>query len=79
MRQQHIPGILRTGCFRRIRFDRASPTRFRTCYEAASAVHLERYLRDHAAMMRMAFQGEFPEGVTVTRDTWVQQEIWGDG
>ena len=79
MRHQHIPAILRTGCFRHIHFDRASSTRFRTCYEAESAADLERYLRDHAPALRLEFQGEFPDQVTVTRDTWVEQESWGAG
>jgi uncharacterized protein DUF4286 len=79
MRQQHIPAILRTGCFRRIHFDRASPTRFRTSYEAASALDLERYLHDHAPTFRDEFQREFPDGVAVTRETWVQQQVWSDG
>ena len=35
MRQSHIPAILATKCFRRIRFARSSPSRFRTSYEAA--------------------------------------------
>lgn len=79
MRRQHIPAILRTGCFHRIHFDRASPTRFRTCYEAESPAGLERYLRDHAPALRAEFQAEFSERVTVTRDTWVQQEVWSAG
>lgn len=76
MRREHIPAILGTGCFRRIRFDRASPTRFRTCYEADSSANLDRYLRNHAPALRSEFQAEFPGGVTLTRETWVQQEAW---
>jgi hypothetical protein len=29
--------------------------------------------------LRLEFQGEFPDQVTVTRDTWVEQESWGAG
>lgn len=76
MRRHHIPAILATGCFRRIRFDRASPARFRTSYEATSTADLDRYLREHAPRMRTEFQAEFPDGVTLTRETWTELESW---
>ena len=76
MRRHHIPAILRSGCFRDIRFDRASPGRFRTCYHAESPAELERYLRDHAPKLRAEFQAEFPGGVTLTRETWTPREAW---
>ena len=77
MRREHIPEILATGCFRRIRFDRASPARFRTSYEAGSAADLERYHQEHAPRLRAAFQAHFPTGVTMTRETWDSLESWG--
>jgi hypothetical protein len=77
MRHQHIPAIFATGCFRQIRFDRASPARFRTCYQADSRADIDRYLRDHAAKFRAEFQADFPEGVTATREIWTEQEVWG--
>lgn len=76
MRSRHIPEILATGCFRRIRFDRASPARFRTCYQAESRADLDRYLEGHAPRFRAEFQRDFPEGVTLTRETWIEQEVW---
>jgi hypothetical protein len=76
MRRQHIPAILRTGCFELIRFDQASLGRFRTSYQARSAAELERYLRDYAPAMRAEFQSEFPSGVTLTRETWNPRELW---
>lgn len=76
MRQKHIPEIWATGCFRRICFDRAGPTAFRTCYEAASSDDLERYLRDHAAHYRADFLQHFPTGVSVTRLTWSPLARW---
>ena len=76
MRQSHIPEIFATGCFRRIRFSLASPNRFRTSYQADGQVDLDRYLREHAPRLRTEFQTRFPDGVTLTRDTWVQREIW---
>jgi hypothetical protein len=76
MRQSHIPDIFATGCFRRISFSRASPTRLRTSYQADTQADLDRYLRDHAPRFRAEVQTRFPEGVTLTRETWVQREIW---
>lgn len=76
MRGRHIPAILATGCFRRIRFDRASSARFRTCYQADAQADLDRYLRDHAPKFRAEFQSDFPTGVTVTRETWTERETW---
>lgn len=77
MRREHIPAILASGCFQRIRFERASPARFRTSYEARSESDLERYLRDHAPRLRADFQAHFPAGVTTTRETWTPLEHWG--
>ena len=76
MRRRHIPAILSTGCFRRIHFDQATATQFRTSYEADSRVDLDRYLRDHAPVFRMELRAQFPDGVTVTRETWIQKEVW---
>ena len=76
MRREHIPDIFASGCFHRIRFDRASPARFRTRYEARTEADLERYLREHAPRFRARFQALFPTGVTVTRETWTMQESW---
>jgi len=76
MREQHIPEIFATGCFRRIRFSHAAANRFRTSYQADGQGDLDRYLREHAAHFRAAFLSRFPEGVTLTRETWVQREIW---
>ena len=64
MRRDHIPNIFGSGCFHRIRFDRASTARFRTSYEARTASDLERYLREHAPGLRADFQAHFPTGVT---------------
>lgn len=76
MRQTHIPAIFATGCFRRIRFAQASPARFRTSYQADTQAHLDRYLRNYALKLRAEFQAEFPTGVVLTRETWIQREVW---
>jgi len=77
MRREHIPDIAATGCFQRIRLERASPSRFRTRYEAGTEIDLNRYLRDHAPRLRVDFQRHFPVGVTATRETWTPLESWG--
>lgn len=77
MRLQHIPAMLATGCFQRIRFFQASPARFRTSYQAAGQAELDRYLNQHATRMRTEFQAEFPRGVTVTREVWTERQHWG--
>ncbi len=76
MREHHIPAIFATGCFRRIRFSLASANRFRTSYQADGQADLDRYLKDHAARFRAEFLTRFPTGVNLTRETWVQREIW---
>ena len=77
MRRKHIPAIFATGCFRQIRFERASSHRFRTSYEAETAADLERYLHDHAPALRAEFLAEFSSGVRLSRETWYELERWG--
>jgi len=76
MRRIHIPEIFATRCFRLIRFAQASPARFRTSYQADTQADLDRYLTDHAPRLRGEFQAEFAAGVTLTRETWTQREVW---
>jgi hypothetical protein len=76
MRGSHIPDIFATGCFRRILFSQASPTRFRTSYQADTQADLDRYLRDYAPRFRAEFQARFPDGLTVTRETWMRKQVW---
>jgi hypothetical protein len=76
MTEQHIPQIYATGCFHRIRFDRAAPTTFRSAYHAATGADLERYLQDHTATFRADFGAHFPTGVTVSRVTWSSIATW---
>lgn len=76
MIQSHIPDIFATGCFRRIIFSRASPIRLRTAYQADTQAELDRYLREHAPRFRAEVLERFPEGLTVTRETWTQREVW---
>lgn len=74
MRTKHLPEILATGCFASIRFERSEDGAFRSCYEAASKVDLERYLADHAVTFRGDFLAHFPEGCEVRREVWGEVE-----
>jgi hypothetical protein len=76
MTQSHIPDIFATGCFREVRFSRASAARFRTSYQASTQADLDRYLEDYAPRFRAEFLDRFPEGVNVTREIWLQREVW---
>jgi Domain of unknown function (DUF4286) len=76
MRTEHIPEILRTGCFSRITFERSDSGRFRTRYEAASQEALDAYFRDHAERLRQDFRGRFPQGVVPSREVWTEVERW---
>ena len=76
MREHHLPAILATGCFRGIRFEQASATRWRSAYLAASRADLDRYLDEHTAAMRADFQAHFPTGATVTRETWTLDRLF---
>jgi hypothetical protein len=76
MRDIHIPAIFETGCFESIRLERGMPGRFCASYCARRAEDLERYLRDHAPLLRDAFLARFPRGVTVARETWTEVGVW---
>ena len=76
MREDHIPAVLATGCFRRAAFTRADPDRYRMRYEALSSQDLERYLARHAPTLREDFTSRFPEGVTLSREVWVVLQDW---
>ena len=52
--------------------------RFRTTYQADGQADLDRYLREYAPRFRAEFQTRFPEGVILTRETWVQREVWSE-
>jgi hypothetical protein len=75
LHQKHFPEMLATGCFQRISFGSASPTRFRTTYHAASEADLQRYLQHHAAHLRADFVSRFPTSVTASRETWMEEEV----
>ena len=76
MREDHIPALLGTGCFRAASFARSGPGRYRVRYEAATRADLDRYLEMHAQALRDEFAARFPEGVAVSREVWTTVERW---
>ena len=77
MREKHIPEVLATGCFHAAVLARSSPGRYRTTYVARTRADLDRYLERHAAALRADFAAHFTEGVSLSREVWVDVERWG--
>jgi hypothetical protein len=77
MVDDHLPAILGTGCFTAIRFERQGPGCYRSRYEAASRLDLDRYLDAHTAAFRADFVARFPEGCRVQREVWEELRVFG--
>lgn len=76
MRERHIPALLATGCFAHAELDRASETRFRQRYLAASLADLERYLEKYAPKLRADYAAHFPVGTSLSREIWEEIRRW---
>jgi hypothetical protein len=76
MRERHIPDLLATGHFAAATFERSQPGRYRIRYEAGSRTALHRYVSEHAPRLRAHLQGEFPEGIELTREEWDIVQSW---
>lgn len=76
MRKRHIPDLLATGHFASATFEKSRPGRYRVRYEARSHEALDRYISEHAPRLRAHLQGEFPEGIEITREEWETVESW---
>jgi hypothetical protein len=76
MREIHIPEVLATGCFQAAVLARSSPGRYRTSYVARIQADLDRYLERHTADLRADFAAHFPEGVSLSRETWITVQRW---
>jgi hypothetical protein len=79
MREHHIPELLMTGCFEAAELLRSAPGRYRVRYHARSQADLDRYLSSHASRLRAAFQSHLPDGVKLSRETWVTVQEWRRG
>ena len=56
--------------------ERAGPGRFRNRYLARTCGDLDRYLAQHTARLREDFTRHFPEGASVSRETWESIRAW---
>src|SRR6187200_531190 len=70
MTQEHIPDVLRTGCFESASLERSFPGRFRMRYAAPDRESLDRYFDGHAPRLRQDFISHFPEGAELSREEW---------
>ncbi|MGZ8413014.1 MAG: DUF4286 family protein, partial [Gemmatirosa sp.] len=75
--ERHIPDVVATGCFASASLEEEADGRFRVSYVARSMEELERYLRDHAPVLREHFAAHAPAGVRLTRGTWRIVRAWG--
>ena len=67
----HIADVIATGFFTGATLERCEPGCYRTRYEAPGQSSLDRYLATHADRLRSDFVLHFPDGVDVSRETWV--------
>ncbi len=74
--RRHIAHVLGTGKFRAATFARSGAGRYRTRYEAADQVSLDRYLAEDASALRADFSKHFPEGIELSREVWDTIEVW---
>ena len=70
MTQEHIPDVLRTGCFESASLERSLPGRFRMRYAALDRESLNRYFDEHAPRLRQDFISHFSEGAELSREEW---------
>ena len=77
MLTEHIPDVLLSGCFVAARLDHGEPGHFRVRYRCADRATLERYLADHAPLLRAAATSRFPVGVRLERAVWTAGEPIG--
>jgi hypothetical protein len=77
MTEEHIPDLLRTGCFAEVTLENCGKGEYRVRYGATTGDDLETYLRDHAPSLRLDFASRFPDGVTVSRKEWMILKRFG--
>jgi len=70
MTEQHIPDLMKTGCFVEASFETCGEGEYQMRYAAHSREDLETYFRDHAPRLRQDLASHFPDGITVSRKEW---------
>ena len=76
MREDHIPALIATGCFRSAALTRMAPGRYRMRYDADMRADLDYYLARHAARFRAEFVAQFPSGVSLEREVAEVLQVW---
>lgn len=79
MKDKHLHDVLATGCFVSATFERATKGRYRTLYRAPTQEDVDRYLRQHTALLREDFAKHFPSGVKLEREVWTELHARGRG
>ena len=72
MTSRHLRDVLATGCFVDATLERAQPGKYRIRYRAATRDDVDRYLREHTAVLRKDFAEHFPTGVELVREVWTE-------
>ena len=70
MTDQHIPDLMKTGCFIEASFETRGEGNYQMRYTAQSKQHLDTYFRDHAPRLREDIALHFPDGITLSRNEW---------
>jgi hypothetical protein len=77
LREQHIPDILATGCFRAASISKSATGQLKMQYHADSRTDVDRYFAEHATRLRADAMSRFPEGITASRGIWDIVQQWG--
>jgi hypothetical protein len=70
MKGKHLRDVLATGCFVSATLERAGAGKYRASYRARNRHDVDRYLRDHADVLRQDFAEHLPAGIQLARDVW---------
>lgn len=76
MSGQHIPDLLKTGCFSGAAFTCSTENRYRIRYEAFNKESLDQYLTRDAERLRADFLKHFPTGIELSREVWEVLQTW---
>lgn len=72
MKEHHLRDVLGTGCFVSATLERTGAGKYRTLYHAPTQDDVDRYLREHTALLRGDFAKQFPTGVKLEREIWTE-------
>ena len=70
MTEQHIPDLMKTGCFLEATFETYGEGEYQMRYTVSSRTDLETYFREHASILREDLGTHFPDGITLSRKEW---------